>query len=61
MNFIEIAVFGYIILGSIYGLYVLAIGSSPWYSLPLNVIGGPIVVLYHLIRGLFYKSRNHNL
>jgi hypothetical protein len=61
MNVLDIFLYLYLFLGFIYAMYVLAMGGSPWYALPINVIGGPIIFMYHVIGAFFRKPRNHNL
>ena len=61
MSAVEIFLYVYLFLGFIYALYVLIVGGSRWYLLPINVVGGPIVFLYHVIKVVTDKPRNHNL
>ena len=40
----------YLITGVVYSVYVHAIGSErKWWLFPINVIGGPIMVVYLII------------
>ena len=36
----------YLILGFVYAVYILLWGADPWYFFPINVLGGPIMVVY---------------
>ncbi|MFC1625006.1 hypothetical protein ACFL15_01415 [Patescibacteria group bacterium] len=45
---LKIFIILYLIAGFIYALYLLVIKSSEWYWLPINIIGGPIIILYTL-------------
>ena len=38
----------YLGIGSLYGLYLLFSGNSTIWALPVNIIGGPIMIVYHL-------------
>jgi hypothetical protein len=41
---------GYLILGFVYAVYILFVGIDPFYVFPINVIGGPIMIVYIVIK-----------
>lgn len=52
MDILTIFVYIYLGLGTIYGLYHLFNGSSSIWALPINIIGGPVVAIYVVIKAL---------
>lgn len=46
MTVAEIALYIYLGIGLIYGLYILVNGLDRWYVFPINVLGGPIALIY---------------
>lgn len=38
----------YLGIGGVYGLYLLLTGNSTLLGFPINVIGGPITIVYHI-------------
>jgi len=42
---------GYIYLGvgTLYGFYLLFSGNGTIWGLPINILGGPIMIVYHII------------
>jgi len=47
----------YLILGFVYALYVHAIKSETrWWLFPVNVIGGPLMVIYIVILSIRNKK-----
>jgi len=43
-------------IGLIYALYVWLFGADKWYWLLVNVIGGPVVIIYLVVKTLFRKK-----
>ncbi|MBD3366041.1 hypothetical protein GF360_01720 [candidate division WWE3 bacterium] len=52
MQFLTSILYVYLGLGFIYGLYVTFAGNGKWYTFPINVLGGPIVVVIILYKSL---------
>lgn len=50
MEILTVLLYVYLGLGTIYGLYLLFNGSSSIWSLPINILGGPIMAVYVLIK-----------
>ena len=38
----------YLAIGFVYGIFTLIWGDDPWYSFPINVLGGPIAIFYNI-------------
>lgn len=56
LNFLIGFLFLYFVLGFIYALYILFFGKDPWYVFPINVIGGPVTVVYLLYMTLIGRK-----
>jgi hypothetical protein len=52
MEILNVFLYVYLGLGTIYGLYLLFNGSSTIWELPINIIGGPVVAIYIIIKTL---------
>ena len=39
----------YLGIGTIYGLYLLLSGNSNIWGLPINILGGPIMIIYNYL------------
>lgn len=50
MEILIVFLYVYLSLGTIYGLYLLFNGSSSIWQLPINILGGPVVALYVIIK-----------
>jgi len=50
MEILTFILYVYLGLGTIYGLYLLFNGSSSIWQLPINILGGPIVAIYVIIK-----------
>jgi hypothetical protein len=42
----------YLVVGTIYALYILFFAGDAWYWLPVNILGGPIMLIYIFIKTL---------
>lgn len=43
-------VYTYLTLGFIYAMYIWLFAGDPWYAIPVNIVGGPIVFVREIIR-----------
>lgn len=48
----------YLVIGFIYAFYILISEIDPWYLFPINMIGGPVVLVYNFFKFLVLKKRN---
>lgn len=39
----------YLAIGGVYGLYLLLSGNSTIWGFPINVIGGPVMIIYNAV------------
>jgi hypothetical protein len=52
MEILTVLFYVYLALGTVYGLYLLIIGSSSIWQLPINILGGPVMFVYIVIKTL---------
>ena len=52
MEILTYFIYVYLFLGIIYGLYLLIKGSSTILQLPINILGGPVMVIYIVYKTL---------
>ncbi len=48
MGILTVLLYVYLAIGGVYGLYLLFTGNSSIWGLPINILGGPIVIIYHI-------------
>ncbi len=46
----------YLIVGSIYALYLLLSGASTFREVPINILGGPIIMVYVYLKTKKWES-----
>ena len=49
MSILIVFMYVYLGIGGLYGLYLLLSGNSTLLGLPINIIGGPIMIVYNII------------
>jgi len=57
MNLLQILLTLYLLTGVVYAGYVLTQRSFSIFMLPVNIIGGPILAIYYLIKYYLLKDR----
>ena len=45
----------YLGIGFVYAIYIWLFAGDSWYAIPFNIIGGPIIFIYHTIRSFARK------
>ncbi len=40
----------YLVIGFIYAIYIWLFAGDPWYSIPVNIVGGPFIIVFHYVR-----------
>ncbi len=55
MFVLQIFLYVYLAIGTIYALYVWLFAGDPWWAIPINIIGGPIVLVHETVRALTEK------
>jgi len=43
-----VAVF-YLLVGFFYAVYIAVLGVDPWYTFPINMLGGPVVLIINYL------------
>lgn len=56
MEILKISLYVYLGIGFVYALYIWLFAGDPWYSIPLNILGGPINIIYQTIRAIRQKT-----
>ena len=46
----------YLTLGFIYAMYIWLFAGDPWWSIPVNTVGGPFIFLREVVRGYVRKK-----
>jgi HAD superfamily hydrolase (TIGR01509 family) len=55
MDTLQTIFYVYLGLGFVYAIYIWLFAGDSWYAIPVNVLGGPIIFIYHTIRSLMRK------
>ena len=50
MVFVYIFAAIYGVVGFVYALYIMLNGIDPWYNFFINIVGGPIALIYSYIK-----------
>jgi hypothetical protein len=45
MEFLLVLGIIYLAIGFVYAVYILIRGKDPWYAFPINLLGGPVVIV----------------
>jgi hypothetical protein len=48
MQILIVLAYTYLGIGTLYGLYLLFSGNSTLLGLPINILGGPVMIVYQL-------------
>lgn len=59
MDILKTFLFIYLGIGLVYALYIWLFAGDFWYAIPINMLGGPITLVYQSIRGI--RRRKYGL
>lgn len=50
-------VYGYLIIGFIYAMYILLFAGDGWAALPINMLFGPVYIVWEIFKAITYKGK----
>lgn len=56
MDIFLTVVYVYLGIGFVYAIYIWLFAGDYWYSIPVNTLGGPINIIYQVLRSYFRKT-----
>lgn len=57
MSVLEVLLYAYLGVGFIYAMYIWLFAGDLWYSIPVNILGGPVVIIYLSIKSLRRRKK----